>query len=54
VGVVAVAGTRYSNFTKRGRDATVDLVALLQEAPRHSIVIIDEVEASLHRGRNAD
>lgn len=49
VGIVASSGTIYSNFHQgAGEDATTDLVALLQEAPRHSLVIIDEVEASLH------
>ncbi len=49
VGVVVAAGTTYSNFHQgAGEDATTDLVALLQEAPRHSLVLIDEVEASLH------
>ncbi|WP_285247767.1 AAA family ATPase [Pseudarthrobacter sp. efr-133-R2A-89] len=49
VGVLATSGRKYSNFHQgAGEDATADLVALLQNAPRHSLVIIDEVEASLH------
>jgi len=49
VGVVAAGGTTYSNFHQgAGEDATTDLVALLQEAAPHSLIIIDEVEASLH------
>ncbi|MEV6518954.1 AAA family ATPase [Micromonospora chalcea] len=49
VGVLSVGGKEYSNFHQgAGEDATTDLVALLQDVPRHSLVIIDEVEASLH------
>lgn len=49
VGVLGSGGRVYSNFHQgAGEDATADLVALLQNAPRHSLVIIDEVEASLH------
>lgn len=49
VGVLESGGRRYSNFHQgAGEDATADLVALLQNAPRNSLVIIDEVEASLH------
>lgn len=49
VGVLTVQGRRYSNFHQgAGEDTVMDLVALLQNAPRHSLVIIDEVEASLH------
>lgn len=49
VGVLSRDGRKYSNFHQgAGEDATADLVALLQNAPRHSLVIIDEVEASLH------
>lgn len=49
VGILESGGRRYSNFHQgAGEDATADLVALLQHAPRNSLVIIDEVEASLH------
>ncbi|MFS8103470.1 AAA family ATPase [Lentzea alba] len=49
VGVLEVGGTTYSNFHQgAGEDATTDLVAILQEVPRNSLIIIDEVESSLH------
>lgn len=49
VGVLSRDGRQYSNFHQgAGEDATTDLVALLQRAPRYSLIIIDEVEASLH------
>ena len=49
VGVVTRDGTTYSNFHQgAGEDSTMDLVALLQQAPDHSLVVIDELEASLH------
>jgi hypothetical protein len=49
VGVVARGTVTYSNFHQgAGEDSTVDLVALLQGAPAQSLVIIDELEASLH------
>lgn len=49
VGIVGTAGATYSNFHQgAGEDATTDLVALLQEAEPNSLVLIDEVEASLH------
>jgi predicted ATPase len=49
VGVLSLEGLTYSNFHQgAGEDSTADLIALLQEAPNHSLVIIDEVEASLH------
>jgi predicted ATPase len=49
VGVVRLAGQEYSQFHQgAGEDASLDLVALLQNVPNHSLVIIDEVEASLH------
>lgn len=49
VGVVTRDGTTYSNFHQgAGEDATMDLIALLQRAPNHSLVVIDELEASLH------
>jgi len=49
VGVLTVNGTTYSNFHQgAGEDSSADLIALLQQAPNHSLVIIDEVEASLH------
>lgn len=49
VGVVEREGTTYSNFHQgAGEDSTADLVALLQQAPSYALVIIDEIEASLH------
>ncbi|MEV4182454.1 AAA family ATPase [Streptosporangium canum] len=49
VGVLTTQAGEYSNFHQgAGEDATADLVALLRLAPMHSLVIIDEVEASLH------
>lgn len=49
VGIVTSGGTTYSNFHQgAGEDTTTDLMALLQEAPRNSLILIDEVESSLH------
>ncbi|WP_236830116.1 AAA family ATPase [Blastococcus sp. KM273128] len=49
VGVLSTGDRVYSNFHQgAGEDTMADLVALLQDAPEHSLVIIDEVEASLH------
>ncbi|MFK0049897.1 ATP-dependent nuclease [Streptomyces sp. NPDC090741] len=49
IGVLSIGAGAYSNFHQgAGEDATADLVALLRGAPRNSLVIIDEVEASLH------
>jgi len=49
VGVVEYDGVTYSNFHQgAGEDSTADLVALLQQAPSHSLIVIDEIEASLH------
>ena len=49
VGVLELGGNVYSNFHQgAGEDATTDLVVLLQEVPRHSLIVIDEVESSLH------
>ncbi|SFI75540.1 AAA domain-containing protein [Amycolatopsis sacchari] len=49
IGILSTGDGDYSNFHQgAGEDATADLVALLREAPKHSLVIIDEVEASLH------
>ncbi|MBM7518256.1 putative ATPase [Nocardioides nitrophenolicus] len=49
VGIVGTGDVTYSNFHQgAGEDATTDLVALLQEAQPNSLVLIDEVEASLH------
>ncbi|MFJ6172142.1 ATP-dependent nuclease [Curtobacterium sp. NPDC092190] len=49
VGVLTQAGVEYSNFHQgAGEDSMLDLVALLTKAPDRSLVIIDEVEASLH------
>lgn len=49
VGVLTLGGIRYSNFHQgAGEDSVLDLLALVAEAPEKSLVIIDEVEASLH------
>jgi predicted ATPase len=49
VGVVKQAGTEYSQFHQgAGEDATLDLLSVLQSASNTSLIIIDEVEASLH------
>ncbi|MET7549192.1 AAA family ATPase [Streptomyces sp. NPDC005500] len=49
VGVLNVGAGEYSNFHQgAGEDATADLVDLLRTAPDRSLIIIDEVEASLH------
>lgn len=49
VGVLELNGRTYSNFHQgAGEDATTDLVALLQQVPRNSLIIIDEIESSLH------
>lgn len=49
VGVLTQSGVRYSNFHQgAGEDSVLDLVALISKAPKHSLVLIDEVEASLH------
>ncbi len=49
VGILTQGGVRYSNFHQgAGEDSILDLIALLNEIPQQSLVIIDEVEASLH------
>ncbi|MRH28149.1 AAA family ATPase [Microbacterium sp. SYP-A9085] len=49
IGVLSQGGVSYSNFHQgAGEDSALDLIALLSDAPNHSLVIIDEVEASLH------
>ncbi len=49
VGVVRYGGTRYSQFHQgAGEDATLDLMSVLQNIPETALVIIDEIEASLH------
>jgi energy-coupling factor transporter ATP-binding protein EcfA2 len=49
VGVLQSGDISYSNFHQgAGEDATFDLIALLNGAPKNSLVLIDEVEASLH------
>jgi len=49
VGVVSLSGTEISQFHQgAGEDATLDLLSILQDIPDTSLVIIDEVEASLH------
>ncbi|WP_236967670.1 ATP-dependent nuclease [Microbacterium aurantiacum] len=49
VGILTQGGVPYSNFHQgAGEDSVLDLIALLNEAPNQSLVIIDEVEASLH------
>ena len=49
VGVVSCGGQRYSQFHQgAGEDATLDLILLLQNIPDTSLILIDEIEASLH------
>ncbi|WP_329087756.1 MULTISPECIES: ATP-dependent nuclease [unclassified Streptosporangium] len=49
VGVVSTSNADYSNFHMgAGEDAIVDLVEQLWAAPNNSLIVIDEVEASLH------
>lgn len=49
VGILARDFGNYSQFHQgAGEDATLDLMLLLQDIPDYSLVIIDEVEASLH------
>ncbi|WP_327176401.1 AAA family ATPase [Streptomyces sp. NBC_01335] len=49
IGILSTAEGEYSNFHQgAGEDATTDLVNLLRTAPRNSLVIIDEIESSLH------
>lgn len=49
VGVLTQAGVKFSNFHQgAGEDTVLDLVALLNTIPQNSLVIIDEIEASLH------
>lgn len=49
VGVAQTGGLAFSQFHQgAGEDATMDLVLLLQNVPDTALVLIDEVEASLH------
>lgn len=49
VGVVRTNGEQFSQFHQgAGEDATLDLLSLLQNVPDYSLIIVDEVEASLH------
>ncbi|MFF4371421.1 ATP-dependent endonuclease [Streptomyces sp. NPDC001594] len=49
IGILSTAEGEYSNFHQgAGEDTTTDLVTLLRAAPRNSLVIIDEIESSLH------
>lgn len=49
VGVVRVQDSVYSQFHQgAGEDATLDVMLLLQDVPSTSLILIDEVEASLH------
>jgi predicted ATPase len=49
VGVVRLTGAQFSQFHQgAGEDATLDLLSLLQNVPDTSLILIDEVEASLH------
>lgn len=49
VGVVEFGGIEYSQYHQgAGEDATLDLMQILQDVPDTSLVIIDEIEASLH------
>lgn len=49
VGILGTKDRTYSNFHQgAGEDTTFDLMEILEKAPRNSLIIIDEVEASLH------
>ncbi|WP_280256189.1 ATP-dependent nuclease [Nocardia abscessus] len=49
VGILSANGGEYSNYHQgAGEDATFDLLEMMQSVPRNSLVLIDEVEASLH------
>ncbi|RUQ34233.1 ATP-binding cassette domain-containing protein [Micrococcus sp. HSID17245] len=49
VGVLEFNGISYSNFHQgAGEDSILDLVYLINHAPRNSLIIIDELEAALH------
>lgn len=49
VGVVKIGPQQFSQFHQgAGEDATLDLLSTLQNIPDYSLVLIDEVEASLH------
>lgn len=49
VGVVRFSGQEYSQFHQgAGEDATLDLMGLLENVSDTSLILIDEVEASLH------
>ncbi|MCG7583750.1 ATP-dependent endonuclease [Mycolicibacterium sp. OfavD-34-C] len=49
VGVLSQNGVEYSNFHQgAGEDSILDLIALISAIPDYSLVVIDEVEASLH------
>ncbi|MEV0649779.1 AAA family ATPase [Phytomonospora sp. NPDC050363] len=49
VGVLSTGSGDYSNFHQgAGEDAMADLVAAIKSTPNNSLVIIDEVETSLH------
>lgn len=49
VGVLTQGPVEYSNFHQgAGEDSMLDLIELIGKAPPKSLIIIDEVEASLH------
>jgi predicted ATPase len=49
VGVVTAGNLEFSQFHQgAGEDATLDLIALLQNVPDTALVVLDEAEASLH------
>jgi predicted ATPase len=49
VGLLGNANKEISQYHQgAGEDATLDLMRVLQEVPNYSLLIIDEVEASLH------
>lgn len=49
VGVLTHSGVKYSNFHQgAGEDSVLDMLGLIGDVPDRSLVIIDEVEASLH------
>ena len=49
VSVARWSGRQYSQFHQgAGEGSTIDLLPKLQNVPNHSLVLIDEIEASLH------
>lgn len=49
VGILEHSGVRYSNFHQgAGEDSVLDMIGLIGDVPDRSLLVIDEVEASLH------